>query len=354
MPAISLLIPCYNVEKYLRECLDSVLAQTFTDFEAICINDGSTDGTRAIIQEYLDADARFCVIDKANSGYGSSMNRGINEATGEFIAILESDDAYTPDALKCLYELVQQYNAQIAKADFWFYWSKPQQKLEPCNMISESLAGRTVNPQEEHEPFYLKPSIWTGMYNRQFLLENDVRFLETPGASYQDAGFAFKAWASCTQAALTTKKILRYRQDNETSSINSPGKVYCVCDEYAEMERWLSERPRLHEKLEGMLERMKFSSYLWNYDRLSEELRAEFLQHAATELKADIEAGRLDMTLFEPWAEADLRALIKKPDSFAKCRTEYAAPGKLNTFRHYFTLGGFPLVFKLLKNKAAK
>ena len=354
MPAISLLIPCYNVEKYLRECLDSVLAQTFTDFEAICINDGSTDETRAIIQEYLDADARFRVIDKANSGYGSSMNRGINEATGEFIAILESDDAYTPDALETLHELTQQHNAQIAKADFWFYWSKPQQKLEPCNMISESLAGRTVNPQEEHEPFYLKPSIWTGMYNRRFLLENDVRFLETPGASYQDAGFAFKAWASCTQAALTTKEILRYRQDNEASSINSPGKVYCVCDEYAEMERWLSDRPQLHEKLEGVLERMKFSSYLWNYDRLSEELRAEFLQHAATELKADIEACRLNMSLFEPWAEADLRALIKNPASFAKCRTEYAAPGKLNTFRHYFTLGGFPLVFKLLKNKAAK
>ena len=64
MPAISLLIPIYNVEKYLRECLDSVLAQSFTDFEAICINDGSTDGSRAIVQEYLDADGRFRVIDK--------------------------------------------------------------------------------------------------------------------------------------------------------------------------------------------------------------------------------------------------------------------------------------------------
>ena len=74
MPAISLLIPIYNVEKYLRECLDSVLAQSFTDFEAICINDGSTDSSRAIVQEYLDADSRFRVIDKANSGYGASMN----------------------------------------------------------------------------------------------------------------------------------------------------------------------------------------------------------------------------------------------------------------------------------------
>ena len=354
MPAISLLIPCYNVEKYLRECLDSVLAQTFADFEAICINDGSADGTRGIIQEYLDADARFRVIDKPNSGYGSSMNQGLDAATGEYIAILESDDAFTPDALETLHNMAQQHQAQIAKADFWFYWSKPQEKLEPCNMIPESIANRLVNPQKEHDPFYLKPSIWTGMYQRSFLLENDVRFLETPGASYQDAGFAFKAWASCTRAALSTREILRYRQDNEASSINSPGKVYCVCDEYVEMERWLSERPELHQKLEGVLERMKFSSYLWNYDRLSPELRTEFLERAAAELSADLEAGRLDLGLFEPWAEADLRALIKNPQAFAKCRTEYAAPGKLNTFKHYFTLGGFPLIFKLLKNKAAK
>lgn len=81
--------------------------------------------------------------------------------------------------------------------------------------------------------------------------------------------------------------------------MNSPGKVYCVCDEYAEMQRWLDARPGKRH-LQGVLERMKFNSYLWNYDRLSEELRAEFLQRAAQELKADLDAGRIDLTLFEP------------------------------------------------------
>lgn len=192
------------------------------------------------------------------------------------------------------------------------------------------------------------------MYNRTFLQENDIRFLETPGASYQDAGFAFKVWAAAERAAFSSTQILKYRQDNEASSVNSPGKVYCVCDEYAEMQRWLDARPEKKQHLQDVLERMKFNSYLWNYDRLSTELRAEFLKRAARELKADLDAGRIDLTLFEPWAEADLRALIKDPETFAKCRTEYAAPGKLNTFKHYYRIGGLPLIAKLLKNKVAK
>ena len=114
------------------------------------------------------------------------------------------------------------------------------------------------------------------------------------------------------------------------------------------------QRPAKKKHLQGVLERMKFNSYLWNYDRLSAELRAEFLKRAAQELKADLDAGRIDLTLFEPWAEADLRALIKDPETFAKCRTEYAAPGKLNTFKHYYRIGGMPLIAKLLKNKVAK
>ena len=97
------------------------------------------------MQEYLDADGRFRVIDKANSGYGASMNQGLDAATGEYVAILESDDAFTPDALEVLHNLAATHNAQAVKADFWFYWSQ-NEKLEPCHVISEGLCGKLVNP----------------------------------------------------------------------------------------------------------------------------------------------------------------------------------------------------------------
>lgn len=350
-PAISVLVPIYNVEAYLEECLNSLKDQTFTDFEVICINDGSTDGSRDIIQRYLDTDHRFKVIDKPNSGYGASMNQGLSAATGTYIAILESDDIFEADALEHLYQLAESYDAQLAKADFWLYWSKPEVRLEQFHVIPEGAAGHLLDPKDEPEIFYQKPSIWSGLYRRDFLKENAIDFLETPGAAYQDASFNFKTLASADRAIFSDKPILKYRQDNEQSSVNSPGKVYCACDEYVEMERFLQDRPDMRAKLEGIKERMKFDTYMWNYDRLSEELRAEFLVYAANELRADLDRGDLDLSLFEPWAEADLHALLDDSENFQEVRAKFVKSGKLNTFRHYFKLGGFPLIFKLLAFK---
>ena len=89
---LTVLVPCYNVEKFIGQCLDSISRQTFSNFEVICINDGSTDGTLDIIERFCDLDLRFRVVDKPNSGYGDSMNIGLAQAKGEFIAIIESDD----------------------------------------------------------------------------------------------------------------------------------------------------------------------------------------------------------------------------------------------------------------------
>ena len=96
-PIVSILVPCYNVEAYLRECLDSIVNQTLTDIEIICINDGSTDGTLGIIKEYAAKDKRIKIIDKENEGYGKSMNRGLDAATGEYVGIVESDYLDEPD-----------------------------------------------------------------------------------------------------------------------------------------------------------------------------------------------------------------------------------------------------------------
>ena len=87
-PLVSLLVPIYNVEKYLRQCLDSARNQTLEDIEVICINDGSTDSSPNIIREYMAEDSRFRMIDKPNSGYGASMNKGLGTAQGKYIAIL--------------------------------------------------------------------------------------------------------------------------------------------------------------------------------------------------------------------------------------------------------------------------
>ena len=172
-PEVSVLVPIYNVERYLRTCLESLRMQTFKDFEVICINDGSTDGSRAIIQEFLDVDPRFRVIDKDNSGYGASMNRGLREARGRYVAILESDDFFELDALARLHEASVAAKADVVKANFWLYWSCPEERRELFRAVDAREAAGIFAPLDDVALFFRKPSIWSALYGRSFLERNN-------------------------------------------------------------------------------------------------------------------------------------------------------------------------------------
>ena len=351
-PAVSVLVPIYNVERYLEQCLDSLCRQTFEDFEAICINDGSTDGSRAIIQRFVDEDPRFVVIDKENSGYGASMNQGLDRARGEFVAILESDDFFEPDALEKLHSVATSEQADVVKGNFYLYWSEPSERRELFRAIGEQEAGRTLRPVDDVAIFFRKPSIWSALYRRDFLRENGIRFLETPGASYQDAGFNFKVWASAQRAVLISDPLLNYRQDNEASSVNSEAKAFCVCDEYASMEEFVSRgNPASAPRLRAILDRMRFDSYLWNYDRLGGELRERFLEHASKEFAGRLANGSLSFAYFEPGAEADLRLLASDPSRFREIHDRVTG-GSASAMRHYLSVGGVGLLLKVLVHRA--
>ena len=104
MPKVSIIIPVYNVESYIRTCIDSVLAQSLKDLEIICVDDGSTDSSPVILDNYASKDSRVKVVHKPNRGYGHSMNVGYEAATGEYIGIVESDDYILPDIYGTLYD----------------------------------------------------------------------------------------------------------------------------------------------------------------------------------------------------------------------------------------------------------
>lgn len=113
MTAVSIIIPIYNVEKYLRRCLDSVLNQTFTDWEAICVNDGSPDNSMEIIKEYAAKDSRFKIVDKKNGGLSDARNAGMKVATGEYILYLDSDDFIHPQTLEITHFLAKRDDSDI-------------------------------------------------------------------------------------------------------------------------------------------------------------------------------------------------------------------------------------------------
>ena len=114
MPTISVIVPVYNVEKYLNRCVDSILNQTFTDFELILVNDGSTDKSGEICEEYKKSDPRIKVIHQKNQGQASARNKGIDASTGKYIFFVDSDDYINVCTLKNLFDAVQKYNVPIS------------------------------------------------------------------------------------------------------------------------------------------------------------------------------------------------------------------------------------------------
>ena len=295
MPKVSIIMPAYNVEKYIRECMDSVVKQTLEDIEIIVVDDGSTDSTGRILDGYAETDRRIRVIHKENSGYGASMNMGLKEAKGEYIGIVETDDFAESDMFELLYDTAKKFDADAVKCNYFKYYSQK----EPQDRFFECLKDvyeyyRPFAPKDHPVIFKVSPSIWSGIYRRSMITDNDIRFLETPGASYQDTGFAFKIWSCAEKAVLVDKALLHYRLDNEGSSVNNEKKVFCVCDEYREIERFLNEKPERIKNFDGIMNMAKFGVYLWNYDRVGFEYKYAFLMKMKEELLEADKASRID------------------------------------------------------------
>lgn len=282
-PLISILVPCYNVEAYLRQCMDSIIRQTYTNLEIICLDDGSTDRTPEILKEYEKKDSRTRVISKPNSGYGATMNIGLKAASGKYIGIVESDDYIEPKMYEILCDAAEKDNLDIVRCRFIERnVIKSKDKVNTFSYVKDN--GRVFRPTDVPSSFAMKPSIWAGMYNREFLERNGIRFLETPGASYQDTAFAFKALATAQRVRMLPDVLHNYRI-NEASSVSSPGKVFCVCDEEAEIRRYVNSIGR-YEELKGIMALRAFGSYKWNYNRLGPmKLKRAFMKRWSEEAR---------------------------------------------------------------------
>jgi glycosyltransferase involved in cell wall biosynthesis len=316
----------------------------------LCINDGSSDGSRDIIMRYVDSDPRFRLIDKPNSGYGASMNRGLDEARGCYIAILESDDFWEPNALECLCQAADAHDAQVVKANFWFYYSTREQANQLNELISPKVAG-LVDPAQFPQLFWYMPSIWSAIYRRDFLQANDIRFMPTPGASYQDLSFTFKVWAYASRVVLLHQAFVHYRQDNEASSINAPGKVFCVRDEFAQIESFVEARED-RKRLHPIKARLKYDSYYWNFWRLNQQLRYEFYPVMVEELMEELSRGHIDYSMFYPWDELNVRAITSNPSEYeAWARRTGGEQPSVAAMLRYLKIGGLPLLIKRLRFK---
>ncbi|MFA7083381.1 MAG: glycosyltransferase [Arcobacteraceae bacterium] len=207
MPKISVIIPVYNVERYLHTCLASVIAQTFKDIEIICIDDASADDSFKIIKEFQSKDSRIIILQNAkNKGLGYSRNEGIKKAKGEYILFLDSDDFISSDLLEKTYALAQKENSDIVK-----FRNRRVQDNGTLTFIVSNIYQYGVEKTIVKDIISMKyfSAAWECLYKKTLLIENNLFF---PNIYYEDIAIAFKLFYYAKKVSFSNEILYNWRQ----------------------------------------------------------------------------------------------------------------------------------------------
>ena len=296
---VSVVIPVYNVEKYLRQCLDSVVNQTLRDIEIICIDDGATDHSGAILDEYAAHDDRIKVVHKENGGYGKGMNIGLGLATGEYIGIVEPDDFIELDTYETLYNKAKETGVDFVKANVWVFSSLKKYIIQT---FRDRVCYNKVLNRSEYLLAYTDTAcrIWSFIYKADFLKNNSIKFLETPGASYQDTSFWLKVIFDAKSGYFLDRAFYHYRIDNPNSSVHQNTKILNVVTELHEVERKYKDQPEILK----LVNTIKLDKYRWNYQRLGDEGRKVFWPVFKKEIKRILSNHAYDQRYFNASSQA--------------------------------------------------
>ena len=234
-PLVSLVVPIYNVADYLEQCLASIQSQSYTNLEIICLNDGSTDSSLALLEAYAARDGRLVIIDKENEGYGKTCNRGIAAAHGTWVGIVEPDDYLEPTMVQELVDLIQANGGEdqvdIARSAYWRVFGNQKNGRAGVKTQVKNGAGFTEHRipcaykgrvKPKHQPESIDqmaqlllhhPAIWTALYRKEFLTQNNISFKEVPGAGWVDNPFLIASHCCEARIVYTDSALYNYREN---------------------------------------------------------------------------------------------------------------------------------------------
>lgn len=338
MAKVSIIIPTYNVEEYLEECMDSVVRQTLQDIEIICINDGSTDGSLDILKRYAQNDKRIIIVDKENGGYGIGMNIGLDKATGEYIGIVEPDDFVPLNMYEDLYNIAEKENLDFVKADFYRFKRSDNGNMDLVyNHLSKNEEDYNVvfNPSADPKTLLYIMNTWSGIYRRSFLEEYHIRHNETPGASFQDNGFFWQTFIYAKRAMIINKPYYMNRRDNPNSSVKNKEKVYCMNIEYDFIREIFMQKgnEKLWERFRPYYTYKKYYSYVFTLGRISSEFTEEYLDRMSREFKRAFDLGEVDLSVFTPYTQKAIELLVKDPQGYYQRYILKKGSGPVNILR---------------------
>ena len=263
-PKVSIIISAYNVEKYLRQCLDSAINQTLKDIEIICVNDGSTDTSLEILKEYVRKDNRINLIDQKNEGAGAARNTGLDAANGKYVHFLDGDDWLERDAMEILHDKAVSDDLDILKFDRFTYndTTGGSSRLEYFDgkQLPNVFSSKSI-------PFIFNiasSTAWNKLYRHSFLKEKNIRFQNLKTCN--DIYFAFAAIALADRVSIINKPLISWRVNHANSTTSNRGVHWeCIFFAYEKLREDLKYIFDKNPDLEGSFQNKFFNHFCYEF-----------------------------------------------------------------------------------------
>jgi hypothetical protein len=247
-PLVSVVVPIYNVESYVEQCLESLRGQTLSEFNVICVDDGSTDGSAQIVQTFVDQDSRFTLIQQPNAGLSAARNAGVSEASGQYLLFLDSDDYVSANTLESLTSIARRDQLDVLFFDAASFFET--QELAEAHGSYQKYYTRSADysqPRSGAELFTqmlgpddYRPSACLQLISRQHYVDADLEFVE--GLIHEDNLFTFQCLLTAQRAAHTAQALYqrRVRNGSITTQAQPTSEYASALTTYVELNRFLT------------------------------------------------------------------------------------------------------------------
>ena len=289
-PVVSVIVPVYNVEQYLPQCLDSIVNQTLKNIEIICVNDSSTDNSLNILNHYAEKDPRIKVVTQPNGGAGAARNRGLSLAAGKYLSFLDSDDFFEPDMLELAYN-----KAVCDKADFvvfqsdQYYTDRKEFVSVPWTLREKEIPPYTPFNHRQMTDNIFKVFVgwaWDKLYDREFVEKNHLRFQEQRTSN--DMLFVFSGLAVAKRISVVKKVLAHQRRVGKDSlSKTRVNSWHCFYDALSALRDRLKSEG-LYDELEKDYINYALHFSLWNIRTLAEPTRSRLIEKMKAQWFSDL------------------------------------------------------------------
>lgn len=245
MVKVSVVVPVYNVEKYIGKCMRSLTNQTLQDIEIIIVNDGSTDGSIDIVKEYAKDNPRIKIYNKENGGLSDARNYGLKKATGKYIAFLDSDDYITTDCYETMYEKAIKERSDLVECNFYWAYPKTERRVKAKEDIGEKYSDKNEMIEKA------RVVAWNKLYKKELLDRTGIEFPR--GLRYEDIEFFYKLVPYIEGVSFIKKPMIYYVQRKSSIANTQNEKTKDIFEVFEHVFEYYKEH-QIYDKYKEVLE----------------------------------------------------------------------------------------------------